>query len=366
LSLRLHRENLENVNTLLVRNDINALILDDPINLFYFTGFETSVPKGVFAVVARNDEPFIVMQELEAVLFRETGAFEKVILRGHKDPVGDLLHALSKNGIRDKIGVDLSRISASFYKRLKTVDALHPVDIGNELLGLRYTKRESELSRIRRACAIATKAMETAISVVRADKTELEIAAEAIRTIMGEGAEPAFIPTIQTGRRGSLPNALSSATKIKTGDLVVIDLGVKYQGYCSDICRTTVCGPASRTQKDLLLLVKKAQEAAIKKIKPKASAASIDAAARAVIEHAGYGPKFIHRAGHGIGCEVHEKPFLGKDHPEQLEPGVVMSVEPGVYDPSFGGVRIEDNILVTNTGFEVLTANLAWNVGIMC
>lgn len=361
-----HRGNIGRLIDCLRGKHLQAAVLEDASSLFYFTGFETSVHKGIYAVIPVESDPFVVMQELEAVLFREVGAFKKVVLRGHKDPLGDLLAALKEHGVTGRIGVDPGRISGSMYQCLAAADELALVDIGDDLTSLRYAKCDTEISRIRTACQIAVEAMEVAVRSVKPGRTELEIAAEVVRSIMHQGALLGFEPVIQTGSRGSLPNAFSSEARIRRGDFVTIDLGVRYMGYCSDICRTTVCGIASEEQKKLLRLVRNAQESAIQEIRPGIPAAQIDAAAREVIKAAGHDSKFIHRVGHGVGCEIHEKPFLGPDHPELLEPGVVVSVEPGVYDPSFGGVRIEDNILVTDVGFEVLTRSLDWDVGAVC
>lgn len=366
MSVDFHRGNIRRLVERLRSRRLQAAVLEDASSLFYFTGFETSVHKGIYAVIPVEGDPFVVMQKLEAVLFREIGAFRKVVLRGHKDPLGDLLTALNENGVSGRIGVDLGRVSGSMYLRLDATDELALVDIGDDLASLRYAKCDTEVSRIRRACEIATNAMRIAVANVKAGRTELEIAAEVVRTIMHEGSLPAFVPTIQTGSRGSLPNAVSSNTKIRKGDFVTIDLGVRYMGYCSDICRTTVCGLPSEEQKALLRLVKNAQESAVQEIRPGIPGARIDAVAREVIKAAGHDSKFIHRVGHGIGCEIHEKPFLGPDHSELLEPGVIVSVEPGIYDSSFGGVRIEDDILVTSAGFEVLTRDLDWDVGAVC
>jgi len=359
-----HLGNVEKLREVLNEHGLAAAVVDDPGNLFFFTGFATSVPAGVYAVIPAAGEPFMVMQQLEAVLFRETGAFPKVVIRGHRDPCGDLISAIRAAGIRGRIGVHMSKVSALLYERFRSSPGLEPIGIGDVLDRLRLEKTAAELACIRKSCSIAMRAMAAAVEAVEPGRTELEVADAAVHSIFSDGAEPAFLPTVQTGSRGSLPNAFSSEARIQEGDFVVIDIGVRFHGYCSDICRTVVCGTASSAQKELLFLVKKAQEAAIQVIAPSVPASEVDKAARSVIDRAGYGHLFIHRTGHGIGCDVHERPFLGPDHDDILKPGVVLSVEPGVYDKGFGGVRIEDNILTTEYGHEVLTSDLPWDIGV--
>jgi Xaa-Pro aminopeptidase len=152
-----------------------------------------------------------------------------------------------------------------------------------------------------------------------------------------------------------LPHGKASRKKIEKGDFVTLDYGATVGGYCSDITRTVVVGKATSRQKKIYNIVARAQAAAVRKIKPGASTRAVDSAARSIIKNAGYGTKFGHGTGHGIGLEVHQSPGLSPRIDSRLAPGMVVTVEPGIYLPKFGGVRIEDDVLVTRSGHRILT-----------
>lgn len=164
-----------------------------------------------------------------------------------------------------------------------------------------------------------------------------------------------FDTMVLAGANAALPHGTPGLTKIKKGDLVLFDLGVVYQGYCSDITRTIAYGDITDKQAEIYNTVLKAEEAAVSAVKPGVKASELDLTARNIIAEAGYGDYFPHRLGHGLGISVHEYPSMTTTNNLQIKPGMVFTIEPGIYVPDVAGVRIEDDLLVTENGAEILT-----------
>jgi Xaa-Pro aminopeptidase len=191
---------------------------------------------------------------------------------------------------------------------------------------------------------------------VAAGIREYEVAAEIEYAMRKQGSSgTAFETIVASGVYSAFPHGCCSDRKIREGDLVVVDVGATYKSYRSDMTRTFVAGNPSEKQKKLYQIVKKAQEKAFEAVKPNVKAADVDAAARKIIADAGYGDCFVHNLGHGVGLEVHEPPTLSPDSKDVLAAGNVVTVEPGIYLVGYGGVRIEDAVLVQRNGAEKLT-----------
>lgn len=201
--------------------------------------------------------------------------------------------------------------------------------------------------------------MKTALETVKPGVKEYEVAAEieyAMRKLGSGGT--AFETIVASGASSAFPHGGCTAREIRQGDLVVVDIGATYQYYCADMTRTFVAGKASAKQKRIYNVVREAQEDAFKTIKADVPVSDVNAAARQKIEAAGLGEFFVHRLGHGVGLEVHEPPSLSQTSKETLAAGNVVTVEPGIYLPSYGGVRIEDTVLVQKNAAEKLTIGL--------
>jgi Xaa-Pro aminopeptidase len=231
-------------------------------------------------------------------------------------------------------------------------------DCGPLLSRLRAVKDEAELDLLRRAAGVVDTAVSRlAAEELRPGRTEAELAAAAAAFMREAGGEaPAFDPTVLTGANSALPHGVSDGTEVAEGDLVIVDIGASVGGYCADITRTFVAGaePDSR-QRELFEVVREAREAGVYAAAAGALCRDVDRSARAVIEAAGLGQYFVHRTGHGLGLEVHEPPYLTSTSQEPLEEGMVVTVEPGVYVEGYGGVRIEDDVVVRAGGPEILT-----------
>jgi Xaa-Pro aminopeptidase len=255
-----------------------------------------------------------------------------------------------------RLGFESDRMTVASHGDLAA--ALHGVELvplRGVVEGLRATKDAGEVAMIRRALAIAGRAL--AASTRRlAGARESAIAARLQTAIRREGGDEESFPTIvASGPRAALPHALPTGRLVGGGDLVVIDYGVRYKGYCCDLTRTYSPTKWEKKSKEIYRVVLEAQREALAMVSPGVKASDVDAAARGVIDRAGYGKFFGHGTGHGVGLEVHEKPTISPRSGETLQAGMIFTIEPGIYVENFGGVRIEDMVLVTDTGREILS-----------
>jgi Xaa-Pro aminopeptidase len=226
---------------------------------------------------------------------------------------------------------------------------------------LRTVKSEFEIAALREAAARLSGVAESAFAAVRPGIAEREVAAAIEAALRHAGYDrPAFDTIVASGPNGALPHYRAGSRVLQAGDLLVLDFGGVLDGYCSDLTRTVSVGAPHDDARRLHQAVRDAQWAAIQAVKPGVPAASVDAAARRLLESRGLGEAFGHGTGHGLGLDIHEEPRIGpprSDAPSvQLEPGMVFTIEPGAYLPGLGGVRIEDDVLVTEHGCEVLTS----------
>jgi Xaa-Pro dipeptidase len=224
---------------------------------------------------------------------------------------------------------------------------------------LRMCKDEGEIALLRRAIEIAEAAMARLLDegAIREGRTELQVAADLRVAMLREGGqEEAFVPIVVSGPNSASPHAGPSDRPIARGDLVTVDWGTSYNGYRSDITRTFVLGEPSPEIVRIYDAVLAANQAGRLVARPGTPAQDVDRAARRAIILAGYGPHFLHRTGHGLGLETHEPPYIVEGELEILQPGMTFTVEPGVYVPGLGGIRIEDDVLITADGRETLTS----------
>jgi Xaa-Pro aminopeptidase len=228
--------------------------------------------------------------------------------------------------------------------------------IGPVVDRLRMVKSDDEIARIRRSVLTNSEAFEKATRSIRPGARESAIAAELEYQMRRLGAEKAAFETIVAiGSRSALPHAQPTARKLANDELLLIDMGACQDGYMSDMTRVLFLGKPGRRVRAMYNAVLKAQLAAIDAVRPGVTAAHVDGAARRVLTTEGLGKEFVHSTGHGLGLEIHEGPRLGRRDKTKLEPGMVITIEPGAYIRDFGGIRIEDTVLVTNNGCEVLT-----------
>jgi Xaa-Pro aminopeptidase len=220
---------------------------------------------------------------------------------------------------------------------------------------LRIVKSAEEIEKIRQAVSLNELVFQETYQKLIPGQTEREVAAVIESAMMSKGAEGATFPTIvAAGPNAAVPHAVPTDRPIKEGETVIIDMGLKLNGYCSDMTRTVVLGKPDKRIKEIIRLTRKAQRAALKTIRAGILAKEADRAARKIIADAGFGKYFGHGLGHGVGLAVHEPPSLNRLRRNKLQPGMVVTVEPGIYLPGWGGVRLENMVVVEEEGCTVL------------
>lgn len=255
-----------------------------------------------------------------------------------------------------RLGFESRHISYALYQKLKRELKGRRLRSGEGWIEkLRIRKSESELEVIRSCADLTVRSLDEAVVSLKRGVTEKEIANRIAARIRAEGGVPAFEPIVASASRSSQPHAFSSARLLKKGDILLIDLGAKRNHYNSDLTRTFVLNEYPPRFRKLYRLVQEAQNQALAAVSPGVKAADVDRAAREFLAAEGYGHRFGHALGHGLGLEIHEEPRLSSNSDTVLEEGMVFTIEPGIYLPGWGGIRIEDTIRVTAEGYEILT-----------
>jgi Xaa-Pro aminopeptidase len=277
----------------------------------------------------------------------------------HTGPLVEAVGKHLKGKARQRVAISPSRLSLADWKAIGKASGgnVKWLALDGLVEGLRAVKDASEIDRIRDAARVGSQVMEEAIALIRPGVTELDIAAEIGYRMRRKGASgESFEAIVAAGPRSALPHARPTARRIGKNELVVLDLGAILRRYCSDLTRTVYVGKASGRIRQWYRAVLDAQTAAINALKSGVTCGAIDAAARNVLQEKGLGRYFVHSTGHGIGLEIHESPRIARDQKSRLEAGNIVTVEPGVYVEGVGGIRIEDDALVTARGAEVLTS----------
>jgi Xaa-Pro aminopeptidase len=334
--------------TLMKQQELDCLLVTNLINVRYLTGFTGT--NGA-CVVSRDERVFLTDFRYMEQASSEVRGYERV--QAGREMIGDLAARL-----RGRAGFEDGHLTVEVHRKLaeKVPEAVELVSAGGLVEGLREVKDELELSAIRAAVAIADEAYGELRERGLAGRTEREVARSLMRSVEDRGAEgPSFPAIVAAGEHGALPHATARDVEIPRDTLVVIDMGARVDGYCSDCTRTLATGPLDDVAIETYELVRRAQEQALSAVRAGASYRAVDAVARDMIDAAGHAEHFGHGLGHGVGLEVHERPRLAKTAEGELSAGTVVTVEPGVYLPGEVGVRIEDLVVVTDGEPEVLT-----------
>jgi Xaa-Pro aminopeptidase len=254
-----------------------------------------------------------------------------------------------------RLGFESDHMTVAGWQALNAIEGITWVSEHSPFQALRYHKDANELAMIKRAVEIADSGFSHILNFIKPGLTEREVAAELEFAMRRGGADKiAFETIVVSGVRGALPHGRATDKVIQAGELVTIDFGAHYGGYNCDITRTIAIGHADKDQRERYQVVLEAQLAACAAVKPGAICKEVDAVARNFIKEAGYGEFFVHGLGHSLGREVHEQPMLNWVDEAKLEEGMVLTIEPGIYLPLWGGIRIEDDLYVTGNGAEVL------------
>jgi Xaa-Pro aminopeptidase len=342
---------VQRVLRILKEERTDGLLITDMATIRYlsgFTGSEASVLITTEAFFILVDSRYTSQAKQEAPFFATT----KIVKRS--EDTARLIRRLKLG----RVGFDAATVSVSLYKELEEqLKGVELLAVKESFATLRVRKDRSELGLIRQAIGIATAGFRQILPLLHTGTTEKEIAAELEIAHKRAGADKLSFDTIvASGKRSALPHGVASSKKIGPGEFVTIDFGIQYQGYCTDETCTVVNGKPTQKQREVFAVVKAAHDRAIEKIKPGVSCKKVDAAARDYIAKKGFAKHFGHGTGHGVGLSVHEEPRVSPLSEGALEEGMVITVEPGIYLPDWGGVRLEDMVLVTRGGCEVLTS----------
>lgn len=328
----------------------DAFLVTDLKNIRYLTGFTGS---SAYLVVA-PDKNWFLTDSRYATQAREEVKGCKV--RIFKKALDSITGIIKEQKIKN-LAFEGNNLSFDNYTKIKKAfSGVRLKPLTGEVNRLRQRKSPFEIERIRDSAWLLDKGYEAAGKLLRHGAVEKEAAFSIEAGFRMAGAEGlAFDTIIASGPRGALPHGKASEKAIKKGELVVVDMGVLLNGYNSDETRTFCVGRPTAEQRKVYQTVLDAQSKAIGKIRPGVKASEVDLAARMHIEKAGYGKYFGHGTGHGVGLDIHEGPVVGPTSPDTLEEGMIITIEPGIYIPGWGGVRIEDMALVVKNGFELLT-----------
>jgi len=333
---------------------LEAAYVSRPVSIAYLTGFFAEPHERLMGLVVRRDGATLVVPALEREKAQaRTDGVAVVPWRDGEDPYALVSQAM--RGVAE-IGAEKEHLSVLSAEVITSrTGATEVVDVGAEIRRMRLIKSATEIDTLARAAAITDQVTEQLFSRIRAGQSESDVAF-LISSLVGElGGTLSFPSLVQSGPNSSLPHLEPSNRKLGQGDLVLLDFGAAIDGYRADTTRMVVIGEPSDKQREIHRVVLEAHDAAIAAVQPSATTGSVDAAARQVIDGAGYGPNFFHRIGHGLGLEAHEDPSLDPGSTTVLLPGMAFTVEPGIYLPGFGGVRIEDDVVVEEAGCRVLT-----------
>lgn len=337
------RKGLETLN-------LDGILITSPINRRYVTGFTGTA--GV-AVVTREDARFITDFRYTEQANSQAKGFQVI---EHKQLIIEEIKKQLKEMNVKRIGFEQDHVTYSAYENYRKHLEVELVPVSGLIEEIRLVKTESELETMKQAAKIADDAYEHIQGFIKPGVKEFDISNELEFFMRKMGATSSSFDTIvASGWRSALPHGVASNKEIAAGELVTLDYGALYNGYCSDTTRTLAVGEVDPQLKEIYDIVLEANKYAIQNIKPGITGKEADAFARDYIKEKGYGDQFGHSTGHGLGLEVHEGPTLSYRSDKKLEPGMVVTVEPGIYIAGVGGCRIEDDIVITDSGNERLT-----------
>jgi Xaa-Pro dipeptidase len=347
---------------LAVDKEIDILMVCDPINLLYFTGVKITPYERFIAFLmdTRSKKVQFVLPSLERDVAKDSGITAE-FYGDQDDPFSPVIEF---SGSCRRIGVEKNSLALSTFEKIadgldhrtgKEIPA--SIDIGGIISDIRIRKDVTELEYLRRAARCSDEILADISAGLYIGQTEKDIT---FKIMQAMAAKPKllihdFVIQVLAGKGSADPHGYAGERILKKGDPVTIDFGVCFDHYWSDCCRTFFMGPPEQKFKEIYKIVLEAQLAAIANIRPGVAMSEIDLAARSVIDNAGYGECFIHRTGHGIGLSIHEPPSIHSRNKAILSEGMVFTIEPGIYLPGLGGVRIEEDIVVNAGGCEVLT-----------
>jgi Xaa-Pro dipeptidase len=342
-----------------LKKDVDAIVLMNAVepnldcSFFYATGIPNGLFEGCLAIIRKSGIE-VLTSELEALSAEEAGVRTSVFENG--DGRASLMRR--KLSRLKRIGINSKELTLANHRLIKKAAGnARLVDISEDLFAARMIKQPDEIARISKACKIASEVCRTIPDYVSQGMLETEAAAEVNYRMMRLGATgPAFTTTVAFGSKSAEPHYTPARRRLNKGNFALFDFGASFERYVSDITRTFVCSAPSKRQEEMHEAVLKAQEAALDIIEDGVHGECVDHAARDIIDEGRFKGRFIHSTGHGLGISVHDPGSISSARDMVLREGMILTVEPGVYIEGFGGVRIEDDVLVRKNGCKVLTS----------
>lgn len=342
-------QRVEKLRTEMEKEGLAALLVTSPYNLRYLTGFTGTTG---LAVITLNKAFFITDFRYTEQAAKQCAGFEVVKNTG---PIFEEVAHLVEQENLPNLGFEETQITFSEYSYLEEIVDTALIPVSDMIETLREIKDEEEIATIRKACEISDAAFTHILTFIKPGMTEIQVANELDFHMRSLGASGVSFETIvASGLRSAMPHGVASDKVIESGDFVTLDFGCYYNGYVSDMTRTISVGEPSEKLKEIYQVVLEAQLKVIEAAKAGVTGVELDAVARDHIASKGYGEAFGHSTGHGIGLEIHERPNVSRVSEQAFVPGNVITDEPGIYLPGIGGVRIEDDLLITENGCEVL------------
>ncbi len=348
---------------LIREHKMGAVVLNPGPDLSYVTGLDFHLmERPVVGIFPGEGTPVLILPELEGAKVAQLD-YELTTYFYNEDQstwTSVFRTALAEAGLeKARLGAIPRHLRLLELSYLESACPELEITSGQEILQqMRMIKGNDEITLMKEAVRIAECALSSIIRRIKTGMTEKEVASKLVSRLFYEGSDPElpFFPIVSFGENSANPHATPTDRVLSEGDLVLIDWGASHQGYYSDITRTFVMGDANPELEQIAQFVLEANAAGRGAVKPGIPASEVDRAVRQVIDKAGYGEFFIHRTGHGLGREGHEEPYISKYDQTILEPGMTFTIEPGIYLPGRGGVRIEDDLVVTEDGSRSLTA----------
>lgn len=345
-----YKKRLRYLRKILSQKSVEAFLVTDETNVTYLSGFEGS---DSLILVTPDSQFFLTDSRYTEEAAQTVRGFN--IVEVTSSLYGEIGSILKKGRIK-KMGFESMNLPFEVAKRLEgLIRPTRLLPIRNAVEALRVVKDAEEIACIKKSVSLAKDIMRYVMGEVRPGKSEKYLSGLAECAFLKKGAKVAFEPIVACGKNSSKPHAHPGSAKVWKNDFVMVDIGCNLNHYNSDMTRMALTGKVKDKFKEIYSIVRTAQEKAFSAVRPDAKASEVDAAGRGHINKKGYGKLFGHSLGHGIGMGVHEEPNISARSTDILRPGMVFTVEPAIYIPGFGGVRIEDMVLVTKNGREILT-----------
>lgn len=356
--MEVYKSRLSVIKGKMKERKIDGLVLFPSSNQYYVTGFRTFPGERLLlTIIPAEGEPFFIAPMLyESQVISESWIKDIVSWRDEDKPYEVLRRVMEERGLgKGRFAVDDNMYAVQLLSMINALPGIQFLPMGDLLGGLRLSKSTEEIAKIREASRIVDEVVEEVRRNAKPGMTEIQIAALMEFEMRKRGSEgPSFETIVGSGPNSALPHYNAGERRVNSGEFMVLDFGAIYKGYCSDTTRTLCMGEPTAKMREVYNVVKEAQEIGVRTVKPGIKAKEVDAVVRKHITDRGYGEYFTHRTGHGLGLEIHEEPYISGIGESVLRPGMVFSIEPGIYINGEFGVRIEDIVVVTDEGCERL------------